>query len=244
MKTHYNNAHQQILLTPWKLAAVFLFVSFLGYSQSLSDFATAANGDGIKAIPYSSMRSEAGTLQGEKDRAFSACSGYKARTMHDSKANSVRIKNEVTEDLEEAKKKLAADDGKSSSVTATLKAKVATLEKELAGLVTEIKAMDVKIDEGLERWQALLDKRMEINELFADVKYKLGQSKSSPHNHITKPSSSDKAAMEKYEKDVEILEGYIEDIIVIIDRGTSEHVAPITEAENAVEWLKKAQDLN
>ena len=243
MKTHYNSEHHQFFLTPWKLATLFLFVSFLGYSQSLSDFATAANSEGIKAIPYSSMRSEAGTLQGEKDRAFSACSGYKARTMHDSKANSVRIKNEVTEDLEDAKDKLEADDGKSTSVTSTLKAKVATLEKELAGLVAEIEEMDEKIEEGLERWQALLDKRMEINEYFADVKYKLGQSKSSPHNHITKPSSSDKAAMEKYEDDVELLEGYIEEIIDIIDQGTADHVAPIAEAENAVEWLKKAQAL-
>ena len=102
------------------------------------------------------------------------------------------------------------------------------MEKELAGLVAEIEEMDEKIEEGLERWQALLDKRMEINEYFADVKYKLGQSKSSPHNHITKPSSSDKAAMEKYEDDVELLEGYIEEIkelVSQIDESNKETLA-------------------
>ena len=76
----------------------------------------------------------------------------------------------MTEDLEDAKEAVANDKGESSSTTSSLKAKVKKLEEELKDVTEEIEEMDEKIDEGLKRWQALLDKRLEIDGHYADVK--------------------------------------------------------------------------
>lgn len=222
---------------------LFLLFSFSGSSQDLDDFEYASSKEGIKCIPYSSMQSKAGTLQGEKDRAFRTCSGYKGRQLHDSKKNSLRIQKEMKEDLEEAKEKLEDDDGSSSSVTNSLKSKVKELEDELKDITEEIEELDEKIDEGLEAWKALLEKRLEIDSHFQEVKKKLAQSKSYPDKHIKKPSSSDEEAMKKYEEDVKKLKEYIDDIEDTIDRGTYKHKTPISEAEKAIEWLENAKKL-
>ncbi len=227
------------------LSFIFLLASFLGNAQTLSDFQQASYGDGIKVIPYSTLRELAGRLQGEKDRAFADCEGYKARQMYDGLVNLVRIRTEVNESLSKAKEKLNADDGQSPASTTALKDIVAIYEKELAALASEINALDNKIDEGLRRWQALLNKRLEIDAVFADVKKELSRSKSYPENHIAKPSNSDDSeAMEKYEDDVDLLERYIDEIEDTIDESTAAHVTPIQEAQNAVEKLKAAQGLN
>ncbi|MCR9171960.1 MAG: hypothetical protein NXI10_05685 [bacterium] len=224
-------------------AFLFLTVSFAGLGQDLDDFKYAASQDGIKSIPYSSMRSKAGTLQGEKDRAFSACAGFKGRQLHDSKKNSLRIQKEMKEDLEDAREKLEDDDGSSSSTTNSLKSKVKELEEELKDITEEIEEMDEKIDDGLEAWKALLEKRLEINEHFQEVKKKLAQSKSYPDRHIDKPSSSDTEAMEEYDEDVKKLKEYIDDIEDTIDDGTYKHRTPIEEAKKAIQWLEDAKKL-
>jgi len=249
-KVFHSGMQSKVLLPEFKwlgirsfVTAIFVVFSFFGLGQDLNDFKSAASNDGIKSIPYDRMRSEAGTLQGEKDRAFSACAGYKGRQLHDSKKNSLRIQKEMKEDLEEAKEKLDDDDGSSSSVTNSLKAKVKDLEGELKDITEELEEMDDKIEEGLKRWKALLAKRLEINELYADVKKKLAQSKSYPDRHIDKPSSSDTEAMKKYKEDVEKLKGYIEDIEDTIDAGTAQHVKPISEAKQVIKKLEEAQRL-
>jgi len=153
-----------------RMIALLFLLPFLSQAQDLDDFKAAASNDGVKSIPYEGMRRTAGELQGEKDRAFSACEGYKGGQLHDSKKNSLRIQKEMTEDLEDAKEAVANDKGESSSTTSSLKAKVKKLEEELKDVTEEIEEMDEKIDEGLKRWQALLDKLLEIDGHYADVK--------------------------------------------------------------------------
>jgi prefoldin subunit 5 len=244
--THPDRAKSiRTFLIPLNLSFIFLLTSFFGNGQTLSDFQQASYGDGIKVIPYSDMRSRAGVLQGEKDRASTDVVGYNSRSMYDGLVNLLRIRTEVTDLLYKAKEKLNADDGQSPASTTALKDIVAIYEKELSALASEINVLDNKIDEGLRRWQALLNKRLEIDELFADVKDELTHSKSYPENHIAKPSSSeDEEAMDKYEDDVELLEGYIYKIMDTINRSTAEHVQVIAEAQASVDKLKAAQGLN
>lgn len=226
-----------------QLTLFFFFFSFLGNGQDLSKFRAAADDDGIGAIPYPDLEKKASTLQTAKDNAFNACKDYKGRALHDSKMNSVRIKKEMTEDLAEARKKLADDNGSSSSTTNSLKAKVKELENELADVTEEIEEMDKRINEGLKLWQNLLDIRFDIDQVYAEVKKQLATSKSYPDRHITKPSSSDTQAMAQYNKDVALLKGYIDEIDDTMDEGKADHKTPIQEAVNAIEWLEKAQDL-
>lgn len=226
-----------------QITAVFLIFAFSSLGQDLDDFKSAASGDGIDAIPYSDLERKASGLQSSKNTAEKAAAGYKGRKLYESKKNSLRIKKEMTEDLEEAREKLEDYDGESSSTENSLKAKVKDLEEELEDVTEEIQEMDKKINEGLTKKQALLDIRFDIDQVYAEVRKRLSNSKSYPHKHIDKPSSSDEEAMEQYDKDVVLLKDYIDDIDDTIEDGRDDHKQAITDIVKSIEWLEDAKDL-
>jgi DNA repair ATPase RecN len=226
-----------------QVTVLFLFFAFSSQGQDLATFKKSASGDGIDAIPYSDLEGKASTLQTAKKNTFTAIAGYNGKRMLDSKENSLGIKKQMTEDLKKAKDKLDDDDGESSSTTNSLKANVKNLTEKLEDVTDEIAEMDKKINEGLKRWQAYLDVRFDMDQVYAEVKKRLASSKSYPHKHIDKPLSSDTEGMKQYDKDVILLKGYIDDIDDTIDKGKDDHKQAIQDAVNAITNLEDAQRL-
>lgn len=223
------------------LSVLFIGFAFVTQSQTLAEFERASTKTGVNSIPYSDLQSKAGTLQGQKDRANDAVSGYNVRPLSDAKTNLLRIVKEVEEDLETAKKNLAADKKESSSETTKLKNEVLKNENELKKLAGEIKTLNDKIEDGIEKWHALNLARAAVGKVYEEVDDKLDVSLSHPEKHIgTKPSSSDADATKKYNSDLTLLKQYISKIKTTMENGVKQHKQVVQEAIDAEANLKKA----
>ena len=180
------------------------------------------------------MREAVKVLQGKKDDAWGEIDGYKARD--------IKIKKELNEGfledqeryLKKAKEDLSNDDGESSSETSRLKSEVRKHEDDIKDTKVILKAIDVKIEEGIKRWHQVNLTRAAVGAKYKDVYSELGDSYSSPADHLgPAPSSSDKDATEQYKKDVALLKKYIDIIKRKMDTAVRDHVQAVNEAKKA-----------
>lgn len=226
------------------LLIAFLFGSFLGQSQSLSDFASAAGGSKMAVVPYPDLKKTIVDAQKVKDDAQKAISG-KFSDLKFSKTKTLESIGIAKANVSEAKKKLAADKGTSSSETSKLKSEVSTKEDVLEGHEKKLKELDAQIKTTSEKWNDLYNARLDVKKKYIAVKDALQVSLSNPSKHIgSKPSSSDKEAYSKYQSDEVKLKEYVATIKTKMNSEFSKHEPLITEAKGMVDKYKELLALN
>lgn len=228
------------------LLITFLFGAFFGQSQTLSEFASAAGKSQMAVVPYPDLLKNIIAAEDVKKKAVKAVEGSgKFSDIEFSKKKTLESIVLAKKELEEAKKKLAADKGASSSETSKFKSDVSAKEDVLEVHEKKLKELNAKIKTNGENWAAVYEARSEVKKKYIAVKDELQVSLSNPSKHIgAKPSSSDKEAYSKYESDLVKLKEYIATIKTKMNEQFSAHQKEIDTAQGMMPKYKALLDLH
>jgi hypothetical protein len=207
---------QAILLLPlsvWvktlsaKPVLIYLFAAVLPslvLGQNLDDFRVAAQNKGVQSIPFSSLRSDAGSIQGDINSWKQTTASFQEWKAYDRQKaenyKNIRLENETIKSRQDNINSL-----KSRNVDAS------QFEKELEGNYSKVKsyqqnieAINYEVSKAVDAWDKLGKLRGKQREKFNDVLYKLSDAKSSPNPYLgSNPTPEDKAKLMGYIKDIE-----------------------------------------
>ena len=167
--------------------------------KTLDDFKTAAQSTGVQAIPYSSPRGDAASIQRDIASRKKELASFKDWKEYDrdkiENYKSIRLENEIIKKRQDYIDGLKAKGTDASQFQKELdenKKNVKSYEAKIAAINDEVsKAADV--------WERLYKLRGGQREKFDDVLSKLYSSKSSPSPHLpSSPTEEDKKKLFEY----------------------------------------------
>lgn len=212
------------------------------YGQTLDDFEDASEKKGAGLIPFSDMRREANSLEGEVTQRHKESAGLGPDDLGKAKNKILKARKYSQANLKSNQASFDKHAAGSSSSFNPYEDDVEKYEKEIVQQNKDLVKINNKIDDGIEAQRRLWNARGGLRDHFKDVIYKLKSWKSDPRKCLGDvPSSSDVDATKKYKADVDLYKRYIDKCITGIEKGVTNHLKEenITKkAENTLKTIK------
>ena len=183
---------------------LFLAIPACIFSQNLDDFKEAKGNLGVKSIPFSSLRGEAGSIQDDINSCRVTCQSFENWKTYD--RNKSKDYTAIRMEKEDIKKKqdyiasLKEKNVNASEFEKELEANFKTLQ----GYNEDIAAINYQINKAIDAWDMMYRLRGKLKVKFNDVLIKLSEAKSSPNQFLgNNPTEEDRSRLLEYINSIE-----------------------------------------